>query len=143
MTAKQILSLIESVDPSDTAKLDEIDLRVWHMIKRSDPKTIVIVRLDVALKSLGTSDAVRTPHYTRSRDALKAIRPKGARSASDFSVSKEEYPNYKGVFRILTGLGADYKCFNGHAITEELAELHAIIQAIEFERTPMKTGGDE
>lgn len=51
-----ILKMIETVDPDDSVKLDEIDLAVYKYIGE----------LHMML-----------PKVTRSRDALKAIRPDG------------------------------------------------------------------
>jgi hypothetical protein len=62
------------------------------------------------------------PTYTRSRDTLKSIRPQG---------------HHFAVFS--TGIAKAWKSKNDEpieavAITEELGELHAISQAIEYER---------
>jgi len=104
---KDILTLIEKVDPADSAGLDEIDEAVEGVIT-------------------GWAIIRHTPQYTRSRDALKYIRPK------------------EWLFDISAGR-ARYKCFatppNGDdaeitasAPTEELAELYVILSAIEHER---------
>ena len=55
---KDILKLIENVDPEDSAALDEIDYRVFKFIH-------------------GRAVPNRARRYTTSRDALKSIRPEG------------------------------------------------------------------
>lgn len=66
--------------------------------------------------------------YTRSRDALKSIRPEGW----GFSIS---HLNAVVAYRINDTGGFDYALQTQKLPTEELAELHAIIQAIEWERS--------
>lgn len=134
--AEEILRLIETVDPSDAAKLDEIDARVWCYLH------------DVNFLSIGKTDwgstrfqfsckchdekqeelLLSSYYVTRSRDALKTIRP-------------------EGWFFFITNFDREHSWFqaDGHketwdeistpvCKTEELAELHAIIQAIAHER---------
>jgi len=130
---------IENVSHDDTAQLSEIDARVWCWLSgkmysyagRGEDK-VHKVRKDIKIRGLhmylveGRKEAFPVPafkNYTRSRDALKAIRPVG----------------YK-TFQITYNVAGRYTCFAGRRFdmislpTEELAELHAIIQAIEFER---------
>jgi hypothetical protein len=110
MEMKELLKLIENVDHTDSDALDEIDYRVFKFIH-------------------GRAVPNRAARYTRSRDALKAIRPDG-------------WFFQAGI------LGRGYECFayrlkeldqdffeTTYLPTEELAELHAIIQAIEYERS--------
>lgn len=116
MTAQEILKLIEEVDPKDTAKLDEIDARVWCYLNNQDQEST----------EFGVPRwmyAVRSKPYTRSRDALKAIRPEGWRV---FNLSEGD------MFEFDLGK-TNARVFRGQAITEELAELAAIIQAINYE----------
>lgn len=108
--AKNILSLIESVDPSDTAKLDEIDRAVDNY--------------------LSNSGSVLSKQYTRSRDALKAIRPEGC-------VLSIQTSGTCAIWYKSNPFHADSN-FVGEGKTEELAELHAIIQAIDYERSQDK-----
>lgn len=65
-------------------------------------------------------------NYTRSRDALKAIRKPEWTYAIDATAPE---------FLIDFEFHHLEKVIRGTAKTEELAELHAIIQAIEYERT--------
>lgn len=56
--AEEILKLIESVDPSDSATKKQIEIKVWNYLNPDKPRKFYAI-----------------PRYTRSRDALKAIRP--------------------------------------------------------------------
>lgn len=129
MTATEILRLIENVDPSDTAKLDEIDARVWCYIEE--------------LQYVGTSKRGPVPmflynydkeefaasfngkKYTRSRDALKAIRPEGWDYACSYT---------SGRWAELWKQDNLWRCVANNLPNDELAELHCVIQAIEYER---------
>lgn len=127
--AQKILEMIENVDPADVTALDEIDLLVEEW------------RIDEVFERDATGRRVSKDGWyvseplqvTRSRDALKAIRPEdwyfdieaafwsdGARyyAQADSPLNETEIPFVSGDF-----------------LTEELAELHAIIQAIDYERT--------
>jgi len=80
--------------------------------------------------------------YTRSRDVLKTIRPekwipKLSRSGRFDRVGEDYRFREWGEFDfVLHGEeNEDWKQVVASAKTEELAELHAIIQAIEWERT--------
>lgn len=117
--AQEILRLIETVDPSDTAKLDEIDARVAFFVqgfKWGDDHAVARFLLNPY------------PKYTRDRNALKEIRPEDG-------YLKVERDNRNDLWF------AEIWVDRGHIMQthglpkEELAELHAIIQAIEYERT--------
>ena len=126
--AKKMLELIESVDPDDTDALNEIDARVWCLVNDDwDYETHFKKPFSGGFTSKnGDGKYLKyIPEYTRSRDALKAIRPEGWQWVVEY-------------------IGGEYYCclhdkyldsvFSCDAPTEELAELHAIIQAIEWER---------
>jgi hypothetical protein len=132
--AQTILKLIESVDPSDTAKLDEIDARVWCLTHGQE-----YVGRNVSgeecfrngYNGMTPTSARKARKYTRSRDALKAIRPEG--------FVWQHLTHYEGF-----STRAELNPVTDKSIvlssprflpTEELAELHAIIQAIEHERS--------
>ena len=66
MTAQEILKMIESCDQSNTEKLDEIDFKTHCWIHGYS-------------ESEWFNNPVKL--YTRSRDALKAIRPGGVEAA--------------------------------------------------------------
>lgn len=117
--ADTILKMIEAVDPTDTAKLDAINARFFEWSRLHSNK--------------GNWDV------TRSRDALKAIRPYGWRfevmsgiAGTPFWASYEK-PRPQPDGTIFRGLN-DAEFFGNAFLTEELAELYAIIQAIEHDR---------
>lgn len=139
-TAKEILEMIETVDPGDSAKLDEIDARVdcdlrlsrHYLIKEWDgvvePRRICGAIVAACIHSDGKIGPWAKPlKYTRSRDALKAIRPE------DWFVTAEWFQEeYEAVaYRVY---GHSKRIVSVPLPTEELAELHAIIQAIAYER---------
>ena len=111
--AQKILEMIESAKPEDTATLDEIDARVW-CYKNGDRFSFI------SLQVLGL------PKYTRSRDALKSIRPEG------FTDELSIYIVKRGI--VVESWFKKQITTPKFLPTEELAELHAIIQAIELER---------
>lgn len=137
--AQTILKMIEEVDPADSDKLDEIDARVWFFIHHpnvdlSQYKNLAQALHDIEREYKITPFACGIKRYTRSRDALKGIRPddyypelyagpKGAFAQLCIPFDSEKYGRRFGT------------CFDsGLMPNEELAELHAIIQAIEYER---------
>lgn len=135
--AQAILKMIEEVSPDDTAKLEEIDARVFCFIHDLGPLTYVghrfdAVRMSVQVKFLfpdGSKGAENIVKFTRDRNALKAIRPEGwrfnyARVDGGWTVRGHKDLGVKGMARIVTVFHTE----------EELAELHAIIQAIAHER---------
>ena len=165
MSAAEILKTIEEVSPDDTAKLDEIDARVWCYLKVVDYVGLRSVNYlgrqwphYAGGKTYGRKGefyACPEPslNYTRSRDALKVIRPEGwYLTIDDFNIP----PMNKGGWVSVLSQGGGKKCFVGRSQsfinkaavklgafaeykylpTETLAELHAIIQALEYDRCP-------
>lgn len=153
---KLILNLIEEVDPSDTAKLDEIDARVWCWINGIEFKKPLLtknlrdggMRVFAYRTSIGDISTYMTPRppegkewkcrhrlkYTRRRDALKAIRPNGYYS---YAQPVTDYGEKSVGLEFIGTCTSNYHSFDTLDIdidTEELAELHAIIQAITYER---------
>lgn len=130
---KTILGMIEAVDPKDTAKLNEIDARVdcflagYEFAGHPDPE-----EKHYEARTVGGHAGFFTPEtFTTSRDALKSIRPKGW--------------NVCGPYACATALGYNFSLHEMRAFgkkvigtgmlkTEELAELHAVIQAIAHSR---------
>lgn len=141
MTAKDILSLIESVDPSDTEKMDEIELRAYSYIKnegflgvgKNEAGQDKYIFAREYINGPGKYQLFKSeiPKYTRSRDALKCIRPEGwAAFSMDF------YGAFSDIRFWKCELGKPGKAVASTGLpTEELAELHAIIQSLEHERT--------
>jgi len=163
---KEILELIENVDPDDTAKLDEIDARVaeylglysyWeskhehYNIDYKDGESSTAFPCHAAYDGYDPSTGKkksfpkifpysyffdwsgRFPQYTRNRSALKVIRPEG------WLVGKiwEPMPGAFSceLYQKEYGFGAPDLIKSAWKLpTEELAELHAILQAIHHDR---------
>ena len=129
MNAKEILKLIENVDPKDNDALDEIDAKTDAFVKKLLFEQMAPDWWDErtpAYWSPGTTalhERCYARKYTRSRDALKAIRPER-----------------RNTFKITYHIDGGYTCFCNRLFkypilpTEELAELHAIIQAVAYEQ---------
>lgn len=114
--AEEILSLIESVDLTDTQTLDKIDCLVWSLVKPPEAMQF---------------DRQWHPYYTRSRDALKGIRPNDWKwSFKTSDIFRCQAWGFKEGVKISK---SDFTV-SAEGNTEELAELSAIIQAIEYER---------
>lgn len=117
---EKILQLIEQVKPDDTAMLDEIDTYVIEFLGLDFNDCYCLI------------DSIRVPDaeyiYTRSRDALKAIRPDGY-----IRIGNDDNDPSLFLCEFITCL-PNMAEFEAYAPTEELAELHAIIQAIAYER---------
>lgn len=128
-----ILKMIEEVSPDDTKTLDDIDIRTFLFLTKhlaphpkfwdeDDNKNVECI------KKL----EMKVPKYTRSRDALKSIRPEGwtwVANTQDEGCHFNYYsPNPNHMRRLSRVMPSEY------FPTEELAELHAIIQAIAYER---------
>lgn len=149
-----ILKLIEEVDPSDKDKLNEIDARVWcwlhsHIFHRVDYagliKSCFYTRKNEIEENWYHMGYIRG--YSRSRDALKKIRPEDwfpmALWMIDLGVTGEIYQCTIIKYILKSGIkgqdGCEYTTkeitSQIYCRTEELAELHAIIQAIAYERS--------
>jgi len=111
--AKKILEMIESVAPDDTDTLNKINVMVWCYLNN--------VKYQTAFPAI---------IYTNSRDTLKAIRPEGWY----VDVIPEGRYKYLKWTCQMTAAYSGGECRASFLPTEELAELHAIIQAIEWER---------
>lgn len=138
--AQDILKMIENVSPDDAARLDEIDARfhawwsgvnfialgVWKEYD-SRPRELVAYRYG----EINEGSNGYCLRYTRSRDALKSIRPEGW-SAQYHHPYHDERTSFE-LFQPDWD-GETHPVYARDLPTEELAELHAIIQAIEYER---------
>ncbi len=135
--AEKILNMIENVNPDDIETLNEIDAMVFVYLNFSERyfKEVHYKGNRVCWKTIMDyySNKIVKIQYTRSRDVLKSIRPKGWKvcitSNGRCQMWKDECeaPNI-----------TSYNNQKGKLPTEELAELHAIIQAIEWERNNVK-----
>lgn len=128
---QSILKLIEAVSPDDLAMLDEIDARVWCWLPQHNCEFLEYKDGAFWCNPRATNLPFwkSVVKYTRSRDALKAIRPD------------------KGLWKITVhfdhgkNIGASVIYDRPDALTirtkvlpnEYLAELHAIIQALMHE----------
>ena len=110
-----ILKMIEAIDPEDRWKLRILDDHVYRF-------------------RTGFNRGAETPDtcYSTNRNELKAIRPE----RYIFNISaRAKYRKVIGASACYTNLRKPNVCFVTPILpTEELAELHAIIQAIEYER---------
>lgn len=139
-----ILKMIEEVDPNDTAKLDEIDFDVCMFVYRLKRHTFhpTIKTNDEYKGKFGSSWATDKngdvipnscanhstwPEFTRSRDASKSIRPRNY-------VLKNETCTDEWACVELSGVDIEINFKTPVLPNEYLAELHAIIQAIAYER---------
>jgi hypothetical protein len=120
ITANEILRLIESVSPDNQSALDEINDKVC-----------------IYIRGIGRHQYIGNSDYCSSRDALKQIRPHG------FCFSLYGTEAGYSINARLTGEPLErhrYFASPDKMPTEELAELHAILQAIEHARNA-STGG--
>lgn len=141
----EILKMIETVDPSDKTVLDAIDKAVMSYLNQREYEwrdldgdwgehqaTFVYWEAD----SEGTRYQVIGRVYTRSRDALKEIRPEGWVFDHFVHRAKCEIPELLSYSCTAYSPRWGFESLESeHLPTEELAELHAIIQAIEYERS--------
>jgi hypothetical protein len=139
--------MIEAVDPNDAGALDEIDARVFCYLSGTPFSGLWNYGFMRSFESgridyfrwidfyNGPNDDEMDVRYTRSRDALKKIRPEGW---SVESISHYGHLTYRSFWKVQ--INETLKGVASPALpTEELAELHAIIQAIEYERNNAQT----
>lgn len=128
--SEEILKLIEEVDPADTDKLDQIDARVESF---AHPGVTIETDATGAFINRCYARRYKPPQYTRSRDALKSIRLEGWKNWALFDGYKEG-AKFRGEMFSPDQNHQDIVIQTDWLPTEELAELHAIIQAIAYER---------
>lgn len=141
---KQILTMIEQVDPNNPQQLDEIDARVWCFINektylrhtssegydcygKKNQTGIFIeehTETDLSRRYVPYSHCEQ---YTRSRDAIKSIRPDGWY----IQITTQQDGAYCVIWENIKSAYLTTPILP----TEELAELHAIIQAIAYDTT--------
>ena len=133
--AKKILELIENVDPSDIVELRKLDCLV-HCFVTGTPICKEIS--DSWYMGTGKGDLHSPPKYTRSRDALKSIRPDGWAimiANTDTSADLNSVGKVWSAHMVkIEAEDAGHCCSSEGLKTEELAELHAVLQAIEYDR---------
>ncbi len=131
-----IKKMIETVDPNDTAKLDEIDARVGFYLGEHKNLQEYYQGKDQNAKIEHAIFWGHITKYTRSRDALKAIRPEGYMWTVECRVNDvSRCQAWSNVANHPTFYGRKSANTNEGLPTEELAELHAILQAIAYERS--------
>jgi len=133
---KEILELIENVDPEDSDTLDEIDARVWCYLER-----VNFLRITESLKHIEYKyrdsekvwDCELKELYTRSRDALKRIRPRNVcvrieNVSFSHKVTVDEWACYLVEYPVI-GPDMEVHAYAQGMKTEDLAELYAILMA--------------
>ena len=127
LEAQALLKMIEAVDPSDTAMLDEIDMRaVWFFLKIRLGDSLTAKCDENWFKARARNED--TPPYSRSLDACADEMPEGWHL---------EHINCEGANQFVACFSkADLDVIVGNTLlpTEPLARLHAIIQAWAHER---------
>ena len=139
--AADILKLIEEVDPSDAAKLDEIDARVDAWMNGLD-----FVRIHPACRSYDVKSQfgldiicyrVEPMYFTRSLDAIVGIAPEGWQFTNTI-YSRPGAADTRELHEFLA-LKSDTDPVqwvrSPRLLTEPLARLHAAIQSLEYERS--------
>lgn len=135
MSAKEILKMIETADKSDNEEMDRIDgmahvyLNPSVRVSREKISPGMFAMVEILEEKPLTYKMV--PRYTRSRDVLKANRPEGWAYACAFTPTPK---TGKCKWAKLWKNDNTYFVSSADLPTEELAELHAIIQAIAHER---------
>ena len=143
----KILELIEGVDVDDTETLDEIDARVDCWLHNNEFRCIdtngwfeyVYHRCDAG--NCIKADVKEIVQYSRDRNALKAIRPNDfmyyqISHELDLCFHNSETGEAKtcDMYNVIVDI-PEIKIKTPWLPTEELAELHAIIQTIAWERS--------
>jgi hypothetical protein len=133
---KDLLTAISSAKVDDERGLDEIDALVHSFLVNREFKQIGDGRCYYHDKGYTNSDHVSA--YSRSRDALKGIRPKGWY----FNGVRFNVFGASAVFHKLDEKMLRTEVFSSGLPSEELAELYCIIAAIQHDRANTE-GGDE
>jgi hypothetical protein len=134
MSAEEILKMIEDASPGDADKLDAIDVCVASYLHGKEYAAHRLSGFTAILLTENGEVVAVGSQYTRSRDALKIIRPEGWRLEIQHVRSLSDAGKTKWYSSLISPC-SNYEVNVGPMPTEELAELHAIIQAIEYERT--------
>lgn len=138
--AKNIIKMIATVNSDDDDGLNLIDAHVYVYLNlfegfrvsiHKDGRSITYRHISWKPEDQSVLYHLFDKHrYTRSRNLLKSIRPEGWSIYGGFFGKYAEYEamNITGGKEMITRFNS------GDNLLEELAELHVIIQAIEYER---------
>ena len=127
--SEELLKMIETVDPEDSTAIEEIEARYICFKMRDVYEGITYdTSTDETPMAKGKNGAYYFKNYATSRDVLKGERPKGWCITN----SVWFHPSGNGA---CSKIRLDYKEIKTPDLpTEELAEFHAIIQAITYQR---------
>jgi len=147
---EKLLDMIENVDKDDTETLDEIDARFWLYLYNPNQQFCGLEKLGFRHKGENQFEVLQMyqdtdnfESYTRSRDALKDVRPEGWWIESIFLplidshglvINDDLQFAECDMTRYIQGGNFNRPQVSGEGATEALAELHAITQAIQYER---------
>ena len=135
-----ILRMIEEVDPKDEKVLLDINARVWAFMNLTGDFKIHFDGEGRAYYRHNSWAAEHQsilrhtfdmPKYTTSRDAIKSIRPDGWMV---YDCSQDYVTGVWNYALVSPEHKSENACYANEMLTEELAELHATIQAIAYER---------
>lgn len=129
--AQTILKMIESVDPKDTDTLDEIDCRFDAFLRLVD---FIGHDYGCYYKSNIREKRICLRQYTRSRNALKAVRD-AELEGWWFNISIEHTGRASCEAVLIVPITEEYSIPKKLLPTECLAEAHAIVQGIEWKRS--------
>jgi len=115
----ELLKMIEDVDHTSKTEMFALNEEVYEWLLKNNPETVYA-------------------QFVSSRDALKAIRPEGYSliMSVTFCTDFMKRANLSRSLKIKASLQHHIKdsFYSKELPTEELAELHAIIQALDYER---------
>jgi hypothetical protein len=140
-----ILRMIGEVDPKDEKALLDINARVWAFMNLNDDFKIHFDKEGRAYYRHNSwasehqsilRHSFDMPKYTTSRDAIKSIRPDGWFTEVRIFTLKDldDWGFRSHIYQYKKTDGKIFSLESPPLVTEELAELHATIQAIAYER---------
>lgn len=137
----EILRLIETVDSNNECKMCEINARVYCFLNDCTFLEPIVDEYRTMWRIQNPDGKIHNQFmgtyidYSRSRDALKAIRPEAWQPSMNYSYGGKVW-NFMMIKwgERCTPLKYINQGDRFWFATEELAELHAIIQAIQYER---------
>lgn len=130
---KELLKLIEETSAHAAQEIsDDLDSRVWCWLHNRQREYFLRnnARL-LCVKSLGIDIPDICPELSRSRDALKTLRPEGVFGIYQILAKHSWFVATLAIKQP----DETFQYFESpRLLSEELAELHVIIQAIGFQR---------